>query len=562
MRIRLHCTHLLLPILSLPILALELSPLDADRREDQGALTFTLHRSAEDLGPATYQFRIMGSLPAREFADSLPRERYIDSLDDIDGLREHARVRAWGRNDIGQCDIPEDLGRIRDLALGTRSTAILLDSGRIVSYGSPATSPFAPGHSEAYHLEDGEALLINARYRDHFGHHPEAWPYDMIVSTQGRLPPDITPEGDFLTGSPGNVSRLYPRNGTRTPFSSSASHLLYIDGGAGSYDVLALPYSLSTYTPPRNPLPAQSIPYGRFSARLSAGPDHGIILVDQTAIAYVYAAPHHKVVTRPPPDHTPYEHGIMVPNLREAAAGFHHCVAIRTDDSVVAWGSNGSGQCDVPGLDGIPLDVAASSNHSALLYQDGRLLFWGDITLGQGFIGEDTSGVVALRTAPYHSAVYEHYKHGEVSFPSGATDALITITPSSDAIPEPHETFRLVIVDPGTSRPLAQAHGRIRDDDTPRTAPEEFRFHSFRAGTSTITFEFRLPRGTPLPADWESSYQAQWSEDLRQWIPLPVRSLPGDQLLHGNNADNTGYLVLVGTHDSATQRFFRILALP
>ncbi len=502
----------------------------------------------------------MGSLPAREFPDSMPARRYIDTLDDFQGLEVHARVRAWGQNGEGQCDIPAGLGRIRDLALGTRSTAILLEDGSIRTFGQ---SPSPRGKwPEAYHLADGDSLLVNVRYEDPFGHHDETYPYDMIASLHGSLPPEITPGGDPFTGNEGNVSRLYPFNGASSPFSASESHLLYIEGGDGSYEALALPYHLSSWTPPRSPLPSQEAPYGQFSAQLSAGPSHGMILVEQTRKAYVYGSSSHPAIASPPQGAQPYAHGIVVPDLASVSAGNRHCLAVRDDGALLAWGSNSLGQCDVPPMAGRPLAVAAGSNHSAVLYQDGRLDFWGDLSLGQGHAHPSASGVVAVRTGPYHTAVYEHYGHAGIAFEEGQSEILVSLDPRIDDVPEPDESFRVVVADPRTGEPLATASGLIRDDDLAGSLLPAFEFRNFELGPDRVAFQWSLPDGTELPESWERDYQVQWSPDLAQWSAWPSAPAPGNRLDYGNHEDRTGWLTATASLEpgSPAVRYFRILS--
>jgi alpha-tubulin suppressor-like RCC1 family protein len=59
------------------------------------------------------------------------------------------------------------------------------------------------------------------------------------------------------------------------------------------------------------------------------------------------------------------------------SAGSSHSMALRADGTVVAWGYNGSGQCDVPpGLSGI-VSISAGPNASFALRSDGTVVGWG-----------------------------------------------------------------------------------------------------------------------------------------------------------------------------------------
>jgi alpha-tubulin suppressor-like RCC1 family protein len=66
-------------------------------------------------------------------------------------------------------------------------------------------------------------------------------------------------------------------------------------------------------------------------------------------------------------------------------AGMSHSLGLRSDGSVVAWGSNTYGQCNVPGLPSLQtfVEVSAGHAHSVGLLSDGNLVVWGDNTFGQ-----------------------------------------------------------------------------------------------------------------------------------------------------------------------------------
>jgi hypothetical protein len=69
----------------------------------------------------------------------------------------------------------------------------------------------------------------------------------------------------------------------------------------------------------------------------------------------------------------------------EVAAGLHHTVARRSDGSVVAWGWNNSGQCIVPPLPaGLSyVEVAAGDYHTVARRSDGSVIVWGGNVYGQ-----------------------------------------------------------------------------------------------------------------------------------------------------------------------------------
>jgi len=61
------------------------------------------------------------------------------------------------------------------------------------------------------------------------------------------------------------------------------------------------------------------------------------------------------------------------------ATHFDHSLALRDDGSIVAWGSNGAGQLDVPAPNTGFVAIAAGQRFSLGVKSDGSLLAWGEI---------------------------------------------------------------------------------------------------------------------------------------------------------------------------------------
>lgn len=84
------------------------------------------------------------------------------------------------------------------------------------------------------------------------------------------------------------------------------------------------------------------------------------------------------------------------------AAGKRHCLALKSDGSLVAWGYNTYGECNVP--DGTDYTaIAAGTNHSIALKSDGSIVVWGRDNFWQ--ITDKPSGndFVAIAAGDYHS---------------------------------------------------------------------------------------------------------------------------------------------------------------
>lgn len=89
------------------------------------------------------------------------------------------------------------------------------------------------------------------------------------------------------------------------------------------------------------------------------------------------------------------------------AAGSDHSLAVKEDGSVVAWGDNSAGQSAVPAaLSGVRA-VAAGSVHSLALKDDDTVAAWGEIdhpsAYGQSEVPPGLSGVVAIAAGYAHS---------------------------------------------------------------------------------------------------------------------------------------------------------------
>ena len=86
----------------------------------------------------------------------------------------------------------------------------------------------------------------------------------------------------------------------------------------------------------------------------------------------------------------------------QVAAG-DHAVALRSDGSIVCWGRDLGGCCQVPaGLTGA-VKVAAGTGTTLALKADGGLVFWGDNDLGQGAIPTGLTGVVQVSSRDAHT---------------------------------------------------------------------------------------------------------------------------------------------------------------
>ncbi len=64
-------------------------------------------------------------------------------------------------------------------------------------------------------------------------------------------------------------------------------------------------------------------------------------------------------------------------DLVAVAAGSGHSLGLKADGSIVAWGDNDYGQCNVPAPNTGFVGVAAGDRHSLGLKADGSIVAWG-----------------------------------------------------------------------------------------------------------------------------------------------------------------------------------------
>jgi hypothetical protein len=85
------------------------------------------------------------------------------------------------------------------------------------------------------------------------------------------------------------------------------------------------------------------------------------------------------------------------------AAGWYHSLGLKADGSIVAWGGNAWGQCDVPAPNVNFIALAAGDGHSLGLKGDGSILAWGDDYHRQCNVPAPNADFIALAAGGYHS---------------------------------------------------------------------------------------------------------------------------------------------------------------
>ena len=90
----------------------------------------------------------------------------------------------------------------------------------------------------------------------------------------------------------------------------------------------------------------------------------------------------------------------------KVAAGEYHWLGLKQDGSIVAWGYNDYGQCNIPSSNTGFIAISAGGFHSLGLKQDGSIVAWGHNGYGQCNIPLRpiaNRGFIAIAAGYYHS---------------------------------------------------------------------------------------------------------------------------------------------------------------
>jgi alpha-tubulin suppressor-like RCC1 family protein len=249
------------------------------------------------------------------------------------GLRADGTVAAWGFANSTGTAVPALSEPAIGVAAGNGFTSVLLQGGKVVSFGVATTVPMgAPdvdGIRSIACTDKSVAVADSAGIVRVFG--------DGTWSNSGVLPADLGPV-TALAGTHGGFAAILA------------------DGSVRSWG------STSILTPPQITDAVDVVGGGsHFLARRAAG----------TVSAWGSNTQGQSNVPA----------GIFGASM--IAAGEDFSLAVYPDGSVVGWGSNSAGGLDAPALGASPRSIAAGNSHVYAVRGDGSLAGWGSNTSSQ-----------------------------------------------------------------------------------------------------------------------------------------------------------------------------------
>ncbi|MFB0525402.1 MAG: RCC1 domain-containing protein [Phycisphaerae bacterium] len=242
-------------------------------------------------------------------------------------------VIAWGRNDCGQCDVPDgnsfvavSAGAFHGLALRSNGTLVAWGDNSAGQCDVPVGNDFvavAAGGLHSLALRSDGSIVGWGLKKDGLTSKPIS--YDFVAIAAGfRHNLALKSDGSLVAWGANNAGQLDVPDGNE-----------FIAIAAGWFYNLALKSDGSIAAWGSNDAGQCNVPDGNDFIAIAAGGKHGVALkADRSVVSW--GAIEAKVVRPPSQD------------FKAIAAGNEHCLALQCHGSVIGWGSSEDGQIDVP----------------------------------------------------------------------------------------------------------------------------------------------------------------------------------------------------------------------
>jgi hypothetical protein len=176
---------------------------------------------------------------------------------------------------------------------------------------------------------------------------------------------------------------------------------------------------------------------------IAAGGQHSLaLLADGSVVGWGLNS--HGEATGVPSPAQPYDSsgpviigGQPLSNVVAIAAGGQHSLALLADGTVVAWGDNQYGQCEVPAEATDVIEIACWYLHNLALRADGTVVAWGNNWYGQTEVPTGLSNVVAIAAGGYHNQAlladgtvigWGNNSRGQITIPPNLSNLRISVS--------------------------------------------------------------------------------------------------------------------------------------
>lgn len=280
-------------------------------------------------------------------------------------LRADGRVFAWGDNTRGQISVPQIAGKVIDVAAMDETSVALLDSGEMVVWGAPlkTNAHFADiAEIDAKYNQlivrkrDGTIEVVQAEISINYQHLTDVASVsgDLILSNEGNVYPLFLDASEIPLSARKNIKFI---KGADVVFEKEHdAGLRWNIGGPGPWGSVHQPtFPPSGYENYTNPYK------GRIQNAVHIALSHDGALT-------IWGDDHGSGMALPPAN---------LGMLKSVQCGVTHCLALKMNGEVAAWGGNYNRQVDVPSELSTAVDIAAGDSFSVAINTDNKVLAWG-----------------------------------------------------------------------------------------------------------------------------------------------------------------------------------------
>ncbi len=336
-------------------------------------------------------------------------------------IQEDGTVYAWGNDNSGATTVPSELtdpelAKVADLVCGNSFNLALRSDGSVTSWGDNTNgqlpegitgalamsagnsyssvlhlAPPRPGNlkaSDGLHADKIELIWDTVPNVDSYAVHRGTIndPAAATIIATGLSAATTSYDDTDISLTAGDIYYYWVSTNTSADGDSLFSNA---DGGYLAQDLANADFWGANF----DGVAAPGIDFSLVQ-RFDLGFRHGVALLDDATVqcwGWTGPFPNDLGATQGPLYNGQFDPTDVPPELadpgtaqvRDVHAGAHHCLALKTDGTVRAWGWNTNGQAAVPAqLHGV-VQIAAGAYHNLALKHNGRVVAWGGNEHGQ-----------------------------------------------------------------------------------------------------------------------------------------------------------------------------------